>query len=79
MCCSFIVIQGAHVEISMDASNFTPLSYRTLLPEFHPWCYRQSMNMLHCARLCVQHAGAHIQTFCNKVYCKHLTLNKVLF
>jgi hypothetical protein len=24
MCCLFSVIQGAHVEISMDASNFTP-------------------------------------------------------
>jgi hypothetical protein len=24
MCCSFSVIQGARVEISTDASNFTP-------------------------------------------------------
>jgi hypothetical protein len=24
MCCSFNVIQGARVEISMDANNFTP-------------------------------------------------------
>jgi hypothetical protein len=32
LCCSFSIIQGARVEISMDASNFTPL-----IRNISPW------------------------------------------
>jgi hypothetical protein len=31
MCCSFSVIQGGRVDTSTDASNFTPLSTRTVI------------------------------------------------
>jgi hypothetical protein len=37
-----------------------------------------SVNMLFGAQLCKDPAGEHFQNFCNKIYFKHLTLNRVL-
>jgi hypothetical protein len=40
MCCSFSIIQGARVEISTDASNFTPQSIHSFMQYF---CVRSPM------------------------------------
>lgn len=37
-----------------------------------------SLSMLYCDWLHMQHPDAHFQNFCNNMYCKQLTLNKVI-
>jgi hypothetical protein len=57
MCCSFSVIQGAHVEIPTDASNFTPkwAKYNQADPvKMKAICYSETLVMIY------QTIGHHI-------------------
>jgi hypothetical protein len=52
MCCSFSVIQGAHVEIPTDASNFSPreleyiMYYPNIIRNFINYLYNPKFNII---------------------------------